>query len=83
MSEARGGLGGEADVVVAVFPLGVGELVLADRVPDVEHEDATTTQDSTRLGEGTGACLATPIVQSAARILTEMATLDSLMGGAS
>ena len=32
-----------------------------------------------RLGEGTGACLAIPIVQCAARILTDMATLDSLM----
>lgn len=29
-----------------------------------------------RLGEGTGACLAVPIVQAAARILGEMATLD-------
>jgi nicotinate-nucleotide--dimethylbenzimidazole phosphoribosyltransferase len=31
-----------------------------------------------RLGEGTGACLAIPIVQCAARILTDMATLDTL-----
>lgn len=30
-----------------------------------------------RLGEGTGACLALPVVQSAARILAEMATFDS------
>ena len=30
-----------------------------------------------RLGEGTGACLAVPIVQSAARILHEMATFDT------
>jgi len=29
-----------------------------------------------RLGEGTGACLALPIVQTAARILNEMATFD-------
>jgi nicotinate-nucleotide--dimethylbenzimidazole phosphoribosyltransferase len=29
-----------------------------------------------RLGEGTGACLAVPIVQSAARVLNEMATFD-------
>jgi nicotinate-nucleotide--dimethylbenzimidazole phosphoribosyltransferase len=29
-----------------------------------------------RLGEGTGACLAVPLVQAAARILAEMATLD-------
>ncbi len=30
-----------------------------------------------RLGEGTGACLAVPIVQSAARVLREMATFDT------
>jgi len=30
-----------------------------------------------RLGEGTGACLAVPTVQAAARILAEMATFDS------
>jgi nicotinate-nucleotide--dimethylbenzimidazole phosphoribosyltransferase len=29
-----------------------------------------------RLGEGTGACLAVPLVQAAAKILREMATLD-------
>ncbi|HEX5097523.1 MAG TPA: nicotinate-nucleotide--dimethylbenzimidazole phosphoribosyltransferase [Acidimicrobiia bacterium] len=31
-----------------------------------------------RLGEGTGAALAIPLVQTAARLLTEMATLDDL-----
>jgi nicotinate-nucleotide--dimethylbenzimidazole phosphoribosyltransferase len=31
-----------------------------------------------RLGEGTGACLAIPIVQAAARVLNEMATFDQL-----
>ncbi len=30
-----------------------------------------------RLGEGTGACLAIPLVQAAARVLNEMATFDS------
>ena len=29
-----------------------------------------------RLGEGTGACLAVPVVQAAAKVLAEMATLD-------
>lgn len=29
-----------------------------------------------RLGEGTGACLALPLVQAAARVLGEMATFD-------
>jgi nicotinate-nucleotide--dimethylbenzimidazole phosphoribosyltransferase len=31
-----------------------------------------------RLGEGTGACLAIPLIQSAARVLSEMATFDEL-----
>ncbi|HEY7134185.1 MAG TPA: nicotinate-nucleotide--dimethylbenzimidazole phosphoribosyltransferase [Acidimicrobiia bacterium] len=31
-----------------------------------------------RLGEGTGACLAVPVVQAAARVLGEMATFDQL-----
>jgi nicotinate-nucleotide--dimethylbenzimidazole phosphoribosyltransferase len=30
-----------------------------------------------RLGEGTGACLALPVVEAAARVLREMATFDS------
>jgi nicotinate-nucleotide--dimethylbenzimidazole phosphoribosyltransferase len=30
-----------------------------------------------RLGEGTGACLAVPLVQAAARLLGEMATFDA------
>jgi nicotinate-nucleotide--dimethylbenzimidazole phosphoribosyltransferase len=30
-----------------------------------------------RLGEGTGACLAVPVLEAAARILAEMATLDA------
>ena len=34
-----------------------------------------------RLGEGTGALLAVPIIQAAARLLTEMATLDDVLGG--
>lgn len=33
-----------------------------------------------RLGEGTGALLAVPIVQAAARVITEMATLDDVLG---
>ena len=31
-----------------------------------------------RLGEGTGACLAVPLVQAAARVMNEMATFDEL-----
>ena len=29
-----------------------------------------------RLGEGTGACLAVPLVQASAKVLREMATFD-------
>jgi len=43
----------------------------------LEHLGLTPLLDlGLRLGEGTGACLAVPIVQAAARILDEMATLD-------
>jgi nicotinate-nucleotide--dimethylbenzimidazole phosphoribosyltransferase len=35
-----------------------------------------------RLGEGTGGCLAVPLVQAAARVLAEMATLEELGVGA-
>jgi nicotinate-nucleotide--dimethylbenzimidazole phosphoribosyltransferase len=34
-----------------------------------------------RLGEGTGAVLAVPIVQAAARAITEMATIDEVLKG--
>jgi nicotinate-nucleotide--dimethylbenzimidazole phosphoribosyltransferase len=34
-----------------------------------------------RLGEGTGACLAVPVVQAAARVLSEMATFDEAAVG--
>nr|MBA3508734.1 nicotinate-nucleotide--dimethylbenzimidazole phosphoribosyltransferase [Thermoleophilaceae bacterium] len=33
-----------------------------------------------RLGEGSGAVLALPLLQAAAKVLREMATLDSLAG---
>jgi nicotinate-nucleotide--dimethylbenzimidazole phosphoribosyltransferase len=32
-----------------------------------------------RLGEGTGALLAVPLIQAAARVLTDMATLDDVL----
>ncbi|MGH3441382.1 MAG: nicotinate-nucleotide--dimethylbenzimidazole phosphoribosyltransferase, partial [Nitriliruptorales bacterium] len=32
-----------------------------------------------RLGEGTGALLAVPLVQAAARVLTDVATLDDIL----
>ena len=43
----------------------------------LEHVGLTPLLDlGMRLGEGTGACLAVPLVQAAAKVLGEMATLD-------
>jgi nicotinate-nucleotide--dimethylbenzimidazole phosphoribosyltransferase len=43
----------------------------------LEHLGLTPVLDfALRLGEGTGACLAVPLVQTAARLLREMATFD-------
>jgi nicotinate-nucleotide--dimethylbenzimidazole phosphoribosyltransferase len=43
----------------------------------LEHLGLTPLLDlGLRLGEGTGACLAVPIVQAAAKVMREMATLD-------
>jgi nicotinate-nucleotide--dimethylbenzimidazole phosphoribosyltransferase len=43
----------------------------------LEHLGLTPLLDlGMRLGEGTGACLAVPVVQAAAKVLREMATLD-------
>jgi nicotinate-nucleotide--dimethylbenzimidazole phosphoribosyltransferase len=33
-----------------------------------------------RLGEGTGALLAVPLVQAAAALITDMATIDEVLG---
>jgi nicotinate-nucleotide--dimethylbenzimidazole phosphoribosyltransferase len=72
-------------VAEALAP-GVRELVVAGhRSPEpgataaLEHLDIIPLLDlALRLGEGTGACLAVPVVQAAARILAEMATFDDL-----
>jgi len=47
----------------------------------LDHLDLEPLLDlGLRLGEGTGAVLAVPLVQAAARVLNEMATLDELLG---
>lgn len=47
----------------------------------LEHLDLEPLLDLRfRLGEGTGGCLAVPVVQTAARLLHEMATFDTLGG---
>jgi nicotinate-nucleotide--dimethylbenzimidazole phosphoribosyltransferase len=44
----------------------------------LEHLDLVPLLDlGLRLGEGSGACLALPILEAAARVLAEMATFDS------
>ena len=53
----------EPGALVALDHLGLGPLL------DLEL----------RLGEGSGACLAVPVVQSAARLLREVATLDAVV----
>jgi nicotinate-nucleotide--dimethylbenzimidazole phosphoribosyltransferase len=48
----------------------------------LEHLGLTPLLDlGMRLGEGTGACLAVPVVQAAARVLCEMATFDEAAVG--
>lgn len=47
--------------------------------PTLEHLGLEPVLDlGLRLGEGTGACLALPVLEAAARIVTEMATLDDV-----
>ena len=65
---------------------GMGPLELLAEVGGLEiaalaHLDLEPLLDlGLRLGEGTGAVLAVPLVQAAARVLSEMATLDELLG---
>ena len=49
----------------------------ADRRARAPRARAACSTSQLRLGEGTGACLAVPVVQAAARILREMATFDA------
>jgi len=71
-------------VATALAPESLGYLIAGHRSTEpgataaLEHLGLTPVLDlGMRLGEGTGACLALPVVQSAARVLGEMATFDS------
>jgi nicotinate-nucleotide--dimethylbenzimidazole phosphoribosyltransferase len=72
-------------IAEAIAP-GIHELVIAGHRSTepgatiaLEHLGLAPLLDlDLRLGEGTGACLAVPVVQAAARILGEMATFDDL-----
>jgi nicotinate-nucleotide--dimethylbenzimidazole phosphoribosyltransferase len=73
-----------AVVAVAMVPDSVGYLVAGHRSTEpgataaLEHLGLVPLLDlDLRLGEGTGACLALPVLQGAARVLREMATFDS------
>ena len=73
-----------AVVAVAMVPDSVGYLVAGHRSTEpgaaaaLEHLGLVPLLDlDLRLGEGTGACLALPVLQAAARVLGEMATFDS------
>lgn len=71
-------------VAVALVPDVLGYLIAGHRSVEpgagvaLEHLGLRPLLDlDLRLGEGTGACLALPLVQAAAKILREMATFDS------
>jgi nicotinate-nucleotide--dimethylbenzimidazole phosphoribosyltransferase len=74
---------------VAVVPDALGYAIAGHRSVEpgasvvLDHLGLSPVLDlALRLGEGTGAVLAVPIIQAAARVLTEMATFDDLgVGG--
>lgn len=73
-----------AMVATALVPDSVGYLVAGHRSTEpgasvaLEHLGLVPLLElDLRLGEGTGACLALPVLQAAAKVLGEMATFDS------
>jgi nicotinate-nucleotide--dimethylbenzimidazole phosphoribosyltransferase len=71
-------------VAAALAPASVGYMVAGHRSTEpgataaLEHLGLVPLLDlGLRLGEGTGACLALPVLQGAAKVLGEMATFDS------
>ncbi|TCJ30725.1 nicotinate-nucleotide--dimethylbenzimidazole phosphoribosyltransferase [Nocardioides jejuensis] len=80
--------GSAALVAQKIAPASVGYCIAGHRSFEPGHRIALEQlglrpllELDLRLGEGTGAALSVPIVQAAARILTEMATLASVMAG--
>jgi nicotinate-nucleotide--dimethylbenzimidazole phosphoribosyltransferase len=76
--------GAAALVATAMAPDVIGYLIAGHRSSEpgasvaLAHLGLEPVLDlGLRLGEGTGACLAVPVVQAAARVLLEMATFDS------
>lgn len=71
-------------VAARLAPVVVGYLIAGHRSVEpgataaMEHLDLEPLLDlGLRLGEGTGGCLAVPVVRASARILSEMATFES------
>lgn len=80
--------GAAALVAQRLAPAAVDHCIAAHRSVEPGHVAALAqlglrplVELDLRLGEGTGAALAVPLVQAAARVLGEMATLESVMGG--
>jgi nicotinate-nucleotide--dimethylbenzimidazole phosphoribosyltransferase len=76
--------GAAALVAVALAPDALGYCIAGHRSTEpgataaLEHLGLDPVLDlALRLGEGSGACLAVPVVEAAARILREMATFDA------
>jgi nicotinate-nucleotide--dimethylbenzimidazole phosphoribosyltransferase len=76
--------GAAALVAVALAPAARGYLIAGHRSSEVGHRAALATLGlepildlGLRLGEGTGAMLALPVLDAASRILREMATFES------
>jgi nicotinate-nucleotide--dimethylbenzimidazole phosphoribosyltransferase len=75
-------------LAIRLCPEARGYCVFAHRSAERGHDIVLTTLDATplldlglRLGEGTGALLAVPLVRAAARLLTDVADLSDVLAG--
>lgn len=82
-------VGAAALVAAALVPEVTGYMIASHRSPEpgASHVLRALRLDpllelDMRLGEGSGAALAIPLVTAAARVLAETATLDDVLGGA-
>jgi nicotinate-nucleotide--dimethylbenzimidazole phosphoribosyltransferase len=80
--------GSAALVAQAIAPIAIDYCIAGHRSAEPGHRIALEKlalrpllELDLRVGEGTGAVLAAPIVQASARVLNEMATLESVMAG--
>jgi nicotinate-nucleotide--dimethylbenzimidazole phosphoribosyltransferase len=75
-------------LAVRLCPAARGYCVFAHRSAERGHDMVLNALDAQplldlglRLGEGTGALLAVPLVRAAARMLTDVASLDDVLAG--